>query len=354
MAMGAIYDRRKAFTLVELLVVIAIIGVLVALLLPAVQSARSAARRMSCRNNFKNLALGVLNYESANGAFPSGFVIQEQSEESWGWTTFTLPYIEQQALYDNLGVADRRLADLFKAAAGNLGSPEIAWVQTPLSIFRCPEDDTPELLPADIEEARQSYPTIPAGTFGRHFDGNNTPAGFEPSTSNYIGVKGMFDNQWCHPDQNREEWCENNGVLFGNSEIGIQDITDGTSNTFLIGERHFRGLSGTWIGARNPPGPDMWSSYYVVGRCNLKLNLAATGRHNTVTEGFSSNHQGGAHFAMCDGSVHFISDDISFNNARNFKEYRAGRNEIMNAEDLGAYQRLASRDDGTNVSIGND
>ena len=102
-----------AFTLVELLVVIAIIGVLVALLLPAVQSARAAARRSQCKSNMHNLALGLLNYESTNNKLPPGFVIQGRSEESWGWTNYILPFIEQQPLYDSLGVADRRLADLF-------------------------------------------------------------------------------------------------------------------------------------------------------------------------------------------------------------------------------------------------
>ena len=341
----------SGFTLVELLVVIAIIGVLVALLLPAVQSARAAARRSQCKSNLHNIALGLLSYESANAQFPPGFVIQERNEESWGWTNFILPFIEQQALFDALGVSERRLADLFIAANGDLDAPEIALVQTVLDIYRCPSDPTPELLPRNIEDIRSIYPEI-TGNNARHFDGNNTPARFEPATSNYIGMKGFFDNDWC--DGNRrhswQEYCQNNGVLYGDSEIGFQDITDGTSNTFLIGERNLRCLAGSWVGARNPPGPDMWSSYYVIGRGSLKLNLPASGAHNTCTEGFSSSHPGGAHFVYCDGSVHFIQEEIGFNNgAGNRTSFRPGVE--VNGSLLGIYQRLASRNDGEVVDV---
>src|SRR5688500_3542280 len=95
-------SRSHGFTLVELLVVIAIIGILVALLLPAIQAAREAARRATCQNNLKNVALGVLNYESAKKKFPVGFVSQPAQVESWGWAAFALPYLEEQAVYDRL------------------------------------------------------------------------------------------------------------------------------------------------------------------------------------------------------------------------------------------------------------
>src|SRR6187431_1038873 len=92
----------RGFTLVELLVVIAIIGILVALLLPAVQAAREAARRAKCQNNMKNIALAVLNYESSKKRLPPGFVSQPASAETWGWAVFSLPNLEEQALYDAL------------------------------------------------------------------------------------------------------------------------------------------------------------------------------------------------------------------------------------------------------------
>lgn len=340
----------RAFTLVELLVVIAIIGILVAMLLPAVQSARSSARRMSCKSHLRNLALSVLNYESTNQAFPPGFVSQPRNEESWGWTAFVLPYLEEQALYDNLGVSERRLADLFIAAGGDLSAPEIAWVQTPLPIFRCPEDQMPALLPANIDNIKAEYPVI-GGNSSRHFNGNNTPDGFEPSASNYIAIKGFWDTDWCDTrlsTHTMAQVCENNGVFYADSKVGIEKITDGTSNTFMLGERHLRCLAGTWVGARNPPGPDMWSSYYLLGRANLKLNHPTTGAHNTCTEGFSSAHPGGGQFAMCDGSVRWVPDDISFNNAGNRTNHHNALRGLdpANPDQLGVYQRLAIRNDG--------
>src|ERR1700760_4340713 len=98
--------KRKAFTLVELLVVIAIIGILVALLLPAIQAAREAARRSQCQNHIKNLALAVLNYESAKKRYPPGFVSEPLKTEAWAWSIFILPYIEEQALYDRLSPSE--------------------------------------------------------------------------------------------------------------------------------------------------------------------------------------------------------------------------------------------------------
>src|SRR6478609_9359060 len=94
------------FTLVELLVVIAIIGILVALLLPAIQAAREAARRAKCQANLHNVALAVLNYESAKKKFPVGFVSQPSGNEAWGWSVFILPYLEEQALYDKLSPSE--------------------------------------------------------------------------------------------------------------------------------------------------------------------------------------------------------------------------------------------------------
>src|ERR1700761_9311018 len=98
--------RRSAFTLVELLVVIAIIGILVALLLPAIQAAREAARRAQCQNHIKKLALACLNYESSKKHLPPGFISDPTRTEAWAWSTFILPYIEEQALYDKLSPSE--------------------------------------------------------------------------------------------------------------------------------------------------------------------------------------------------------------------------------------------------------
>lgn len=310
--------KRSAFTLVELLVVIAIIAMLVTLLLPAVQAAREAARRTQCVNNVRNLALGLHNYHSANSVFPPGFVSQPRREEAWGWSAYILPFIEEAAIYDTLGVQNQRLADFFKE--NKPGSPAFTAAVTPLEIFRCTSDITPELLPGQ-------------GQGARHFRGNNTPNNYEPPTSNYMGSKGYFDNR-C-PDGDAIG-CKNTGVFYGDSKINIGKITDGTSKTFLLGERDFRCKAGTWIGARNPPGGGMYGTYMLIARTNLRFNFPLTGNHNTCTEGFSSAHVGGGNFAYADGSVHFLSNDIDFNNGRG-----GFPNKLM-----GVYQRLGSRNDG--------
>jgi prepilin-type N-terminal cleavage/methylation domain-containing protein len=322
--------HRAGFTLVELLVVIAIIGILIALLLPAVQAAREAARGANCRSNMKNIALGLHNYHGTHNTFPPGFMRQDKREESWSWPSFTLPFLEQQSLYNALGVDNRRLADLFIAAGGDLKSPEIALVQTSLPIFRCPSDSTPPLLPN-----KQNG--------DRHFEGNNTPNGFEPAASSYMGLRGFRDAR-CEPTGPIEQ-CATRGIFHGNSDVGFRRITDGTSNTFLVGERDFRCKSGSWIGSRNPEGPDMYSCYYVVARVSIKFNHPTTGAHNTCTEGFSSAHPGGGFFALCDGSVRFISENIDFNNGAN------PRDQLITMAELGLYQRLGIRDDGLSVEL---
>jgi prepilin-type N-terminal cleavage/methylation domain-containing protein len=341
--------KRSAFTLVELLVVIAIIGVLVALLLPAIQAAREAARRANCQSNLKNIALALLNYHTAQKRFPLGFVSQPDRTEAWGWTTYTLPNLEEQALYDALDPSQRRLADLF--IAGRTDPSQISLVQTPLAIFRCPTDDTPALWP--IDGSSRAPRTTDTGQWERHFNGDNTPTNFQPPASNYIANRGFIDigcprdlaapaAVW-KPDPER---CNNNGIFFGNSRIAIKRIPDGTSHTFLLGERDRYCLGATWIGARNPPGADMFGSAMLLGRVSLKLNHPVTGDHQTCTEGFSSAHPGGAFFAFCDGSVHFISDDIEYDDAgnqrnilpKNFKPQQFGLT-------IGIYQRLGVRND---------
>jgi type II secretory pathway pseudopilin PulG len=379
---------------VELLVVIAIIGILVALLLPAIQAAREAARRAQCQSHLKNIGLACLNYESATKRFPPGFVATFPSRtESWAWSTFILPYLEEQGIFDRLRPTEtfmqpvdgtrtgkRNLADVFVAAQSN--AKEYEPLQTPIAIFRCPSDNTPALCPVPTVIDAEGPRYADTEAWERRFNGANSPDDFKPSTSNYMGVKGMVDASCpmvgaspnAKADTNR---CANTGIFFGDSRVTLRQVTDGTSSTFLVGERNKFCLSGTWIGVRNPlDGNDMHSSLWALGHLGDpygKLNFAQTGKSNSCTEGFASYHTGGAFFAYCDGSVHFISDDISFNvipkvgagpaNGTNPTDCTAIKGSGSSlckpqdttknpTEEIGIYQRLGWRDDGLSIGAG--
>jgi prepilin-type N-terminal cleavage/methylation domain-containing protein/prepilin-type processing-associated H-X9-DG protein len=365
-------DRSQGFTLVELLVVIAIIGILVALLLPAIQAAREAARRAQCQSNLKQLALGALNYHDAHNKFPVGFVPAHAANiESWGWAVFTLPYVEEQAIYDRLRPSSvlllpvdgarkgrRNLADVF--AAGKSNPDEIVPLQTPLAVFRCPSDGTPALVPCEQPGGgcgiiNPPARTVETGLWERSFIGENSGAlaeRFLPSTSNYVGNFGMRDDQCRAPNGVPEEdICKSNGIFFADSRVSVKDITDGTTKTFMIGERDQFCLAATWIGSRNNGDSQMHSFLWTLGHVALPLNFPTTAQYETCPEAFSSAHSGGAYFAFCDGSVHFIDDDISFDLALNPKTCSASKSSPLRCKPqigtrtIGVYQRLAWRDD---------
>jgi prepilin-type N-terminal cleavage/methylation domain-containing protein len=372
--------ERKAFTLVELLVVIAIIGILVALLLPAIQAAREAARRAQCQSHLKNIGLALQNYHSANKHFPKGFVNTGAGAiEAWSWSTFLLPYLEEQAIFDQLRPAPewivpvdanrtgkRNLADVLAAVKAGKTS-ELVPLQTPLPVFRCPSDSTPPLIPVDskteVDPATTRY--TDTETWERHFYGTHAPDFFQPSTSNYVASKGTIDSQ-CDGALVSGKWlinqprCNNTGVFFGNSEISIKNITDGTSKTFAVGERDKYCLAATWIGVRNPFGAEMWSSNWGLAHSYFKLNEPKTGDHDSCVESFSSAHPGGGFFAFCDGSVSFISEDIDFNNISNLPDCfytppassKACISQTAAGALIGVYQRLAWRNDGIATDSG--
>ena len=370
----------RGFTLVELLVVIAIIGILVALLLPAIQAAREAARRAQCQNNTKNICLAVLNYESATKKYPVGFVSQPSAVESWGWAVFALPYLEEQGIYDRLRPStkfmqpvdgarkgQRNLADVFAAAKSN--ASEIVPLQTPIAVFRCPSDSTPALVPCEQPGGGCSPSFNPPAkasdddVWARSFVGNNSgqlPEIFLPSASNYVGSRGTIDancdgfgsgtaaSPWVPLDYR----CASNGVFFGDSNIASKHVTDGTSKTFMVGERNRFCMAATWIGARNPrDGSENHSSLWVLAHAYEPLNHPLTQGYNTCTEGFASAHTGGGYFGFCDGSVRFISDDVSFDRAGNSRGCFASLSTPLcvtkNAagQPIGVYQRLAWRND---------
>lgn len=282
---------RRAFTLVELLVVIAIIGILVGLLLPAVQAAREAARRMQCQNNLKQLSLAMHNYHDAFKKFPAqdytGSAAMCTSKNDgffykWGWGSSILPFIEQGALYNQLNpdaCSMPRPTTLYNG---------IMLLQQSISTFVCPSDPGPSLNP---------YHTSPPSW---------SPQQKNPyAKSNYVTPQNVF-----YP-----------GIA-----IGIGDITDGTSNTFMMSERALRptlapgdGSIGAVIYGRSPSS-DAAQGFHASWPPNTwitTLTANAFGSDGTFCRRFAptSMHSGGVNCSLCDGSVRFLSQSIASNPA---------------------------------------
>lgn len=288
--------KRTGFTLVELLVVIAIIGILVGLLLPAVQAAREAARRMQCSNNLKQLGLACMNYESAHRRLPPAHVwprtvaAQNSLQESWGWTVLVMPFMEQNPLFNQLRVTERSLADFLAVA-----TPEqFALLQQDIGAYRCPSD-------TEDSEAK---------TF-RHWGGGwGTQQGgwgnWESGLTNYISNRGTR-NFW-------QAVNDTHGVFMEMKSIRLADVTDGTSNTIMVGERDSKyGRAATWPGTRNPTGSWARGIYMHTATVRPPINSTFANPNSNsqgVRTGFSSLHTGGAQFCYVDGSVHFISENI--------------------------------------------
>jgi prepilin-type N-terminal cleavage/methylation domain-containing protein len=309
------------FTLIELLVVIAIIAILIALLLPAVQQAREAARRTQCRNHLKQIGLALHNYHDQFGVFPPGNALSTLSPNAghnvnlttanraagYGWATYILPQLDQAPLYNQLNVSQLELVRLMQQASLR------PLAQTTLSVYRCPSDTAPEL-----NTARAFTNAI----FG------DTPV----ATSSYVGVHGT---RWS----NAENWILSGvdpfGVFWPASRVGLRDVSDGASNTFLVGERDWPNFSAIWVGTRNYTGNGDVGLRQVVGITNWKINLPGA----NAPRAFHSQHVGGAHFLLGDGRVQFVSDSIHFDNSL----ATAGDPRSMR----GLYQRLGMRNDGS-------
>ncbi|MBI1249583.1 DUF1559 domain-containing protein [bacterium] len=302
--------RPNAFTLVELLVVIAIIGVLIALLLPAVQQAREAARRMSCTNNLKQIGLAVQNFHDTYNKIPAGVYDHDPAtanEAEWGWTVMIFPFLELKNEYEVLDPAHKTLGDnisLITATSHNGDTPVSAWpaavqplvqlVGNELKVWNCPSGSS-------------NIPTT-------NFNGIKRNAGVTRST--YVGNCGDGINYG---------YGSKYGVLMGwdaypgGKELGFQDITDGLSNTYLVGEKAHKDSTQdipAWLGCGKWPGNGDNASP-LLSLTNYPINYFKGSEtsgaviNNSYRKGFSSFHPGGVQFVFVDGSVHFIADTIN-------------------------------------------
>jgi prepilin-type N-terminal cleavage/methylation domain-containing protein len=309
-------SRRRGFTLVELLVVIAIIGVLVALLLPAVQAAREAARRTQCVNNLKQIGLALHNYHDTYGTFPYGSFNLREAWPSSGtnWRALILPFVEQQTIHDQLTFSsDPSVHFMAGGAAGaNALAGNVVLRRLVLPVYRCPSTEIDEL--------------------GGH---NNVDA----MNANYVGVQGAA-RPIPGPDPNRgtqdcgHGWSCNNGLLVANEAFKMARATDGLSNTLIVaeqsalvaGQNRTANYYGGWYGSRHPrwvghPSGcgDLWQAGTSCIRFSINSQIVQTGateamyRNNTH---WNSKHPGGINAAVADGSVQFITETIDFINLK--------------------------------------
>ncbi len=290
---------REGFTLVELLVVIAIIGILVALLLPAVQAAREAARRMSCSNNLKQLGLALHNYHDTYKVIPYGW-----DNRGRLWSASILPQLEQQPLYDTLLPHESGLGNW-----GANGSPNEAACGTLVPVYRCPSMPIP--MHVTNNGIPERVPTSYRGNAGTQSSSDDTSTRINPP-----GPKSL-------------EMLDQNGLFSACRTVSFRDIIDGLSNTVAIGEsstdpafvKDGQAMDHWYIGSpqvdpcRCDGGTGGTEFTECVGTGVVPMNLrfndpAAHGRLMEMS--FGSYHPGGAMFNLADGSVRFVAETIDF------------------------------------------
>ncbi len=295
---------RKAFTLVEMLVVISIIGMLVGLLLPAVQSARESGRRIQCANNVKQLVLAISAFHEANGKLPANTEFSGYAETAVdsSWMTQILPYIDQEPLFSQVD---------FSQAVGQ--QPNLTVGQTVIVSFRCPSDNSfadgrdhgvytagccdDNRWWISVNGAITNYRACAGANWGwGDFVVSQDSGPFSGTADAYDGLdhgNGIICRDWAQLDPNR-----------------FENVKDGLSNTFAVGE--------------SVAGWCAWNNWRWSNGCTATCAIPLNYRKGTMdlttvwwdwsnTYSFFSQHPGGGNFGMCDGSVHYVNDSIDIN-----------------------------------------
>lgn len=324
------FRRSQGFTLVELLVVIAIIGVLVALLLPAVQAARESARRMKCSNQLKQFGLGMHNYADTHKSFPSGHMFRgnfdgnpndEKGGSGFGWGTAILPYIEQSTLYDRFNTS-------FTITTNTTAVPNLTTAQTHLPMFGCPSDLKPKNWTDGqvTNSATSSYKACGTSYDSWQGGGVSTP----PNRERF---NGMFDRDNRPP-------------------LRFAEITDGTSNQFMIAEARWKQDAngrnrGRIFGATDQNDGAVGASNALMINGQWQMNWTAARGNPQPHRTAASNHPAGAMFCLADGSVRFVSENIQHTaTAWNANQVFS----TPQGQPYGLYQRLFSIWDGHPIS----
>lgn len=310
-------QSRRGFTLIELLVVIAIIAILVALLLPAVQQAREAARRSSCKNNLKQIGLALHNYHDTFGVFPPGMVKNAcqsasvphcasgdvgKEHNSLGWMAFLLPNVEQGALYDALSESTGNFRGRWQGGGAN--DPPRKFVPT----YMCPSDPAPE--------ENQTWDGLAKSNYVGCIANGRTGVGHGEIDGETTGATGVatFPAQFATGVAGGASAEKGNGLFYANSKIRMRDVTDGLSNTIAVMERSGYQPDNTlpegalWIGNQRDH-----STRQIFGRTPTRTDNNAINLPNgsNMLNASGSAHDGGAQYLLSDGSVRFISENIA-------------------------------------------
>jgi len=296
-------STRKGFTLVELLVVIAIIGVLVALLLPAVQAAREAARRSSCSNNLKQIGLALHNFHDTNGNFPAsedhkeGFL--KGDNNAWGnstgtWLIHIMPYIEQKNAYDQIQITNPSSTNT------GINENQYAWnhaqnrnmIRRKYDAYLCPSNPVQDKVSGNAFDAHIVH-------YYAVWGGANPPG-------------GRARHKWALGDSGNTQW---KGIMYYNSKSTFASITDGSSNTIMVSEvRGYRPVAPTSISAVQEGRGMRWE---ISTGTDLPINAVhGYGCGNCRWENASSFHPGGIQVTMGDASVRFMPETVDANTWR--------------------------------------
>jgi len=280
---------KRGFTIVELLVVIAIIGILVALLLPAVQAAREAARRMSCANHLRQLTLAIHNYESAFKVMPPGSYHTAPHAFSWGLAAYLLPFMEEAAAFESIDFTNPHCGNHIKGIqVTGQNDPS----SKPIATLLCPSDPLSGL----------SLLSGPLGPLPFSGDcGVLHPA-------DYLGMAGSNDPNVTGTFSGCGGMLDGNGMMYSRSFRKFRDVLDGTSNTMLIGERAIPyDLGWGW-----PICGGHECEHYVSSGLGLLQGNHNPSEYFIHTQHFWSWHPGGCHISMVDGSVRFFNYSINY------------------------------------------